>query len=151
MTEKACIVCGKPFEQKRASQKYCSATCRKRANRTDGIAPRDAWTSEGEEIRSFACVKCGTVVRVTSMDDRRTKFCSHRCERLYWKHSRFVAPQIVRREFDCKGCGRHVIVKNARDFRYCFCSAGCRQKWHILRQKEMTQQKKTEQQMYKEE
>lgn len=128
MTERECIVCGNKFEVKRATQKYCSAACRRYANRRDGVVERE-WESEGEEIRRFECVRCGEVVRVTSLRDCRTKFCSRHCERLYWKHSRKVSSKLVAREFDCKECGRHITVADPHDGRRMFCSSECAAKW----------------------
>lgn len=129
MTEKPCAVCGTLFTVRRVTQKYCSPACRRRANRTDGIVARDAWESEGKEIRHFACIRCGTVVRVTSTDDHRTKFCSRRCEKLYWKHSHKVEAKLVEREFKCSECGRLVVVTDPKDLRQRFCSGACATKY----------------------
>ena len=38
--------------------------------------------------REAVCPVCGKPVAVTDPNDRRSRFCSGRCERLYWKHRR---------------------------------------------------------------
>ncbi len=49
-----------------------------------------ALTVDGAEpVRSFRCARCGTLVEVTDPSkDRRRRFCSPHCEKLYWKHKR---------------------------------------------------------------
>mgnify|MGYP002100320556 CR=1 FL=1 len=37
-------------------------------------------------LRQFRCKKCHELVTVVNKHDRRTIFCSPRCEKLYWKH-----------------------------------------------------------------
>ena len=85
--EAICPVCGEHFTAGRRTQRYCSAACRKYDYRK---RPREAETvQEGTPvIRSFRCLRCGALVSVTDPSDRRQKFCSSRCERLYWKHRR---------------------------------------------------------------
>ena len=36
--------------------------------------------------KQFYCKKCHILVTVTNIKDRRKKFCSPHCEKLYWKH-----------------------------------------------------------------
>ncbi len=81
-----CAVCGRHFLAGRRSQRFCSEACRRLGYRRGLTRHDDA--GEGQAIRTFYCEHCGQLVRVTSLDDRRTKFCSVRCERLYWKHRR---------------------------------------------------------------
>ena len=38
--------------------------------------------------REAVCPVCGKPVAVTDPNDRRSRFCSGRCERLYWRHRR---------------------------------------------------------------
>lgn len=130
MTTKVCDVCGASYEAVRKSQRYCSQKCRRYGNRHDEFVRSDIWLSGEKEIRRFNCVKCGKVVRVTSPDDRRTKFCSRRCEKRYWRHSKSVQPIIVRREFKCRMCGKYVLIEEAKDLRRVFCSQECANNWH---------------------
>ena len=70
--EAVCPVCGKRFLADRCTQRYCA-----RAG------------PEGTPVlRRFLCARCGEPVAVTDSSDRRSRFCSGRCERLYWKHRR---------------------------------------------------------------
>ena len=70
--------------------------------------------------------------------DKRIKFCSAHCERLYWKHSRSshrIAPGAVQRTFTCRYCGTTVTVTKAKDKRTAFCSEACRMRWFSLHRK----------------
>ncbi|WP_276837095.1 hypothetical protein [Megasphaera stantonii] len=129
-----CPICGKEFLADRATQKYCSSYCRRYAHRHGANnhvrPPKDA-----EALRSFHCIKCGRLVRVTEPTDRRTKFCSAHCERLYWKHSKKVTSVVIRRSFHCRHCGVLVEVSEAKDRRTTFCSLTCREKWFSLHRK----------------
>lgn len=143
MEQRVCIVCGKRFDVWRVTQRYCSAKCRRYANRHDELCTYNK-DEEGEKVLwSFSCVKCGKIVEVRSPNDRRTKFCSRRCEKLYWKHSRYVRPKAVAREFDCRMCGTHVCVTEAKDHRRCFCSPKCSIEFYMRRTLER-QKRKTE-------
>ena len=95
--EAVCPVCGKAFTADRSTQRYCSAACRRYAYRhRDRYAYRhrdEAPPSQravGKTLRSFRCIRCGKQVVVTQGADKRRKFCSPHCERLYWKHSKNV-------------------------------------------------------------
>ena len=92
----------------------------------------------GKTVRSFRCLRCGTLVSVTNRADKRVKFCSPRCERLYWKHSEHAACQAVVRTFSCRQCGRTVTVTEAKDRRTAFCSADCRIQWFSAHRKRST-------------
>ena len=85
--EAICPVCGKHFTAGRRTQRYCSTACRKYDYRK---RPREAEAvpDGAPVIRSFRCLRCGALVSVTDPSDRRKKFCSSHCERLYWKHRR---------------------------------------------------------------
>ena len=72
---------------------------------------------------------------MTNRADKRVKFCSPRCERLYWKHSENAACQAVVRTFSCRQCGRTVTVTEAKDRRTAFCSADCRIQWFSAHRK----------------
>ena len=125
-----CPVCGKKFTAIRMTQKYCSTACRLWAYRHRPVNYEVA-SVNGELLRTFRCLHCGKVVSVRSSADKRTKFCSPHCERLYWKHSKTkgVKSQSVSRTFRCRQCGRLVKVTEPKDRRMAFCSNGCRERW----------------------
>lgn len=83
--KKICEMCGKPFTTTRPYKRFCSEGCRRLAYRKRP-KPYEEET-DGPVLRSFVCARCGRLVNVTSAFDRRKKFCSSHCERLYWKHS----------------------------------------------------------------
>ena len=132
-----CPVCGKEFTADRSTQTYCSAACRRYAYRHRDEAP-PSQRACGKTVRSFRCLRCGTLVFVRNRADKRVKFCSPRCERLYWKHSETKACQAVPRTFQCKQCGRTVVVAEAKDRRTSFCSADCRIQWFSAHRKRST-------------
>ena len=127
--EKHCAVCGKPFTPCRQSQKYCSAACRRYANHHGTGQTVHREDTGGTVIRSFTCVHCGREVRVTDPKDGRTKFCSLRCERYYWKHPKSASAQVIEREFYCRNCGKYVHVTTSKDRRRIFCSSQCSRQW----------------------
>ncbi|HJE82523.1 MAG TPA: hypothetical protein K8V17_03710, partial [Megasphaera stantonii] len=86
----------------------------------------------GKVLRSFRCIRCGKWVVVTQGADKRRKFCSPHCERLYWKHSKNVESQPVQHAFRCRNCGVLVEIRDAKDRRTAFCSADCRKQWFSL-------------------
>ena len=132
-----CPVCGKAFTAARRTQQYCSAYCRYYAYRHK-TPPSSFPDGKGAVLRTFQCLRCGTVVHVTRPSDKRMKFCSSRCERLYWKHSKKqnVRSEAVARTFSCRNCGQLVRVTAADDRRTAFCSAQCRAKWYSRHRKE---------------
>lgn len=123
-----CAACGREFTAGRVTQKYCSAYCRRYAHR-HGANNHKRTAQEKTALRVFRCLKCGNMVRVTETTGRRVKFCSARCERLYWKHSNKVSSVVIRRTFSCRNCGTMVEVTEAKDRRTAFCSPACREKW----------------------
>ena len=125
-----CPVCGKKFTAIRMTQKYCSTACRLWAYRHRPVNYEVA-SVNGELLRTFRCLHCGKVVSVRSSADKRTKFCSPHCERLYWKHSKTkgVKAQSVSRTFRCRQCGKIVKVTEPKDKRMAFCSSECRERW----------------------
>ena len=127
--KRKCIVCGKEFQPKRRTQKYCSPECRRYANRHGTGCHHSDSPAGAAVIREFTCVHCGKKVRVTDPADCRMKFCSLRCERYYWKHPKTASAQMVSREFTCKECGTRVKVTTAMDRRRSFCSPACSQRW----------------------
>ena len=75
-----CLCCGKEYEKKTVTQKYCSVKCQQKYLHKNK-APRVSIT--------FTCAyrHCGrTVVTETDRLDRRTRFCSRECEKKYWRH-----------------------------------------------------------------
>ena len=100
-----CPVCGKEFTAHRATERYCSVICRRYAYRHRDEAPPSQRASSGKTLRSFRCIRCGKQVVVTQGADKRRKFCSPHCERLYWKHSKNVESQPVQHAFRCRNCG----------------------------------------------
>lgn len=129
-----CPVCGTVFIAGRSTQKYCSSFCRRYAHRY-GLIERAATAEGANALRIFQCVRCGKIITVTDGRDKRTKFCSAHCERLYWKHSQYVRPRAVARAFRCRNCGILVKVSDAKDKRTAFCSATCRIRWFSLHRK----------------
>ena len=47
-----------------------------RVNQFSGLVPVE---------REFNCRQCGTNVKVTDKKDKRTVFCSQKCEKKYWR------------------------------------------------------------------
>ncbi|WP_317381582.1 hypothetical protein [Megasphaera stantonii] len=133
--EAKCPVCGKIFTAHRATERYCSAACRRYAYRHRDEAPPSQRASSGKTLRSFRCIRCGKLVVVTQGADKRRKFCSPHCERLYWKHSKNVESQPVQHSFCCRNCGVLVEIRDAKDRRTAFCSADCRKQWFSLHRK----------------
>ena len=129
--ETVCPVCGKMFTADRSTQRYCSANCRRYAYRHRDEAP-PSQRAGGKVLRSFRCIRCGKQVVVTQGADKRRKFCSPHCERLYWKHSKNVESQPVQHAFRCRNCGVLVEIRDAKDRRTAFCSADCRKQWFSL-------------------
>ncbi len=130
-----CPVCGRTFTPIRSVQKYCSIACRRYANRHGANDVRGAMPAAAPVIREFHCLKCGEIVRVTNPSDGRMKFCSQRCEKLYWKHSKKVKAEAVYRQFHCRECGTEVVVTDPLDRRRIFCSRQCRIRWFSMHEK----------------
>lgn len=73
-----CRCCGEEFAPRTVTQVYCSKRCREAGCRR-GLTRFVPLT--------FACAKCGkTVVTEPSRRDKRSRFCSARCEKKYWRH-----------------------------------------------------------------
>lgn len=83
--QKICPACGKAFTARRSDQRFCCPKCRRWGNR-HGLAVRPEVMEGAPVVRRFNCARCGALVIVHDMRDRRTRFCSAHCERLYWKH-----------------------------------------------------------------
>ncbi len=132
-----CVVCGKEFVQTRVTQRYCGYVCRRYANHHGINDNRAESPIHIPAIRKFSCLRCGKEVRVTDNRDCRTKFCSQRCEKLYWKHSKNVRSVLVQREFICRECGKVVNVSDPKDRRRIFCCGECRRHWFNARRSVM--------------
>ena len=136
--QRTCVVCGAPFTADRITQKYCSPSCRRYAHRRGLNVHQTAKRGRHVVFRAFRCLKCGMLVEVIDPKDKRIKFCSAHCERLYWKHSRSshrITPGAVQRTFTCRYCGTTVTVTKAKDKRTAFCSEACRMRWFSLHRK----------------
>lgn len=119
--KRKCAVCGRAFYPRQSVQKYCSPECCRYANRHGGRAfsgPPMISDPNKPAIRQFKCKHCGEEVRVTETNDLRTKFCSQRCENLYWKHSKRVKRgKKETRSFRCRNCGKLVVITDSHDRR----------------------------------
>lgn len=122
-----CPVCGKIFTAVRRTHIYCSTACRRLAYRR-GVNRHGEAKRGRPVIRTFCCAKCGRLVKVTDLRDKRTKFCSVRCERKYWKRPAKRRPDEEKRVFTCRQCGIRVEA-GPGDRRTVFCSAECRRQW----------------------
>lgn len=138
--QKICPVCGTRFYPRHPSQKYCTPDCCRYANRHGGRTfGGGVIISDPNKpaLRSFKCKHCGVEVRVTEENDLRTKFCSQRCENLYWKHSKRMKRGIPEsRSFHCRNCGKEIVITDSRDRRSVFCSKDCGTAWYLKKRKE---------------
>ena len=87
MEQRICKGCGQTFTPDSARQIYCSPICRQRHWNKYG-KDEESRAKTGPVIREFYCKKCGALVQVRSESDKRTAFCSRRCNKLYFKHPR---------------------------------------------------------------
>lgn len=101
---KICPVCNHFFTAKRNNQVYCSCYCRKKHHKqtyysknriVENLSEKLNGDNEAHIIRQFKCKKCQKLVTIVNKEDRRTVFCSPRCEKLYWKHSKKVIKAVV--------------------------------------------------------
>ena len=65
MKKLICPICGKEFTKESNAQKYCSAKCRRAANRKPKVM----------ELKKFKCNWCGTEF----LAERRKKYCCKAC------------------------------------------------------------------------
>ena len=89
--KKICPVCHTVFESRGNYHIYCSVHCRKVHHKLIYYSKdrEEPIPQPGDKVlRRFFCNKCHKLVLVTSEKDRRRKFCSPHCEKLYWKHPR---------------------------------------------------------------
>lgn len=84
-----CLNCNEEFTPLTVVQKYCCVQCRRMYNSTHKMD--DAYPSI-----TFQCRHCGKkVVTEGGSKDKRTTFCSHRCEKNYWKHPHYENPYTM--------------------------------------------------------
>lgn len=97
---KICPVCHQSFEARRKNQIYCTFYCRKKHHKETYYSKNrvvediDNEEDTGVILRQFRCKKCHKLVTVVNKHDRRTIFCSPRCEKLYWKHPKKIINKI---------------------------------------------------------
>ena len=87
--KKICPVCQKIFESNFSYQIYCCVHCRKvHYKKIYYNKPKRISNLKNNEpiLRQFHCEKCRVLVTIKSIKDKRKKFCSPHCEKLYWKH-----------------------------------------------------------------
>ena len=93
---KICPVCHQSFEARRKDQVYCTYYCRKKHHKETYYSKNRIVEDINDEentgviLRQFRCKKCHELVTVVNKHDRRTIFCSPRCEKLYWKHPKKI-------------------------------------------------------------
>lgn len=88
--KKICPICYQIFESKRVHHIYCSVHCRKVHHKRvyyDKKRPVPQYNNGDTVLLEFKCKRCNKLVCIVNEWDRRKKFCSPRCEKLYWKHS----------------------------------------------------------------
>ena len=74
-----CVECGKDFPQLAINQIYCCARCGEKYRRKNPALTR-------YPSISFNCSFCGKAVVTDGKNDKRTRFCSEKCEKKYWRH-----------------------------------------------------------------
>lgn len=92
---KICPVCHQSFEARRKDQVYCTYYCRKKHHKETYYSKNRIVEDFNDEdthviLRQFRCKKCHELVTVVNKHDRRSIFCSPRCEKLYWKHPKKI-------------------------------------------------------------
>lgn len=75
-------MCGSVFTKRTPYHRYCSQSCRSRAqerklNKQHALSAFAAY--------EFECRNCGCHVVVTDPADHRSVYCSAACERSYWR------------------------------------------------------------------
>lgn len=61
-----------------------NAQRRKRYYSTEPVRPKPALGQV--PLATFYCRQCKRLVEVYDKNDRRTVFCTHSCEKKYWRH-----------------------------------------------------------------
>ena len=78
-----CPICGKEFEPSCGFQKYCSYQCMHTAH---NMHARGKFDYPPREPFEFDCGHCGKHVVTAPFNDKRSRFCSKKCEKRYWRH-----------------------------------------------------------------
>ena len=76
-----CEYCGADFAPLSVNQRYCSDKCGVAYRKRNPDAARQHFP-----IVTFNCSQCGHTVVTDGLRDRRTRFCSHECEKKFWRH-----------------------------------------------------------------
>lgn len=75
-----CLYCGEYFTPQTIVQKYCSRSCGDKYRRKYGV-------QNDYPVIEFDCARCGRhVVTDGTPKDRRSRFCSKECEKIWWRH-----------------------------------------------------------------
>lgn len=79
----ACRQCGKEFVPRSPSQLYCCPACGRLWRKEHKGEPKPE-----QPVRTFVCANphCHKEVTTAGGTDKRTRFCSKRCEKYYWRH-----------------------------------------------------------------
>lgn len=80
LPDEICGFCGRSFEAGRITQKYCSARCRKRAQRRFENGVRDE--IHRRQRAALTCRRCG--VPIAGAKRRDQKWCSATCRSRAW-------------------------------------------------------------------
>lgn len=75
---KICPNCGKGFLAKTYTQVYCCPKC--------GVEYRAKGEHAKYPVITFNCACCGRLVTTDGEKDKRTRFCSHDCEKQFYRH-----------------------------------------------------------------
>ncbi len=74
-----CLECKAEFAPLAVNQLYCSVRC------GDSYRKKHPDETHFPPV-SFCCSYCGKAVVTDGKKDKRTRFCSHTCEKKYWRH-----------------------------------------------------------------
>ena len=74
-----CPECSESFTPLTVVQKYCSKRC------------GDKWRRKHKGVVlnpsiEFNCAQCGKKVVTDGLKDKRSRFCSQKCEKKFWRH-----------------------------------------------------------------
>lgn len=84
--DRQCPQCGAHFITRQATQKYCCPACKRQHERhAEPEHPEDETITDAPVIRTFCCKNCGKWISVTRKTDKREIFCSHKCEKNFYR------------------------------------------------------------------
>ena len=107
-----CVICGKPFQEKNAVQKYCSTSCSDEGHRRSSLEWfRQHRPSKTDLVYTLVCKNCGKRFQAPS---RRLVYCSAECRiegqrkaaRLNWKKYKLN----LMMEHTCSICGKKYLT-----------------------------------------